>query len=303
MSASHQHMRDAWTVVGGRPDPVQLAGVLSPIIDEIDPDLIIVFGSAARAAMTAGSDVDLVVVKEVTSLEELGRRARKCLPRHHPPVDIVPATKQLLSNCRDSLSWVYGPAMADGLVAYERGRDCRQPGERVWQKLATQESEEERMVRILRYRREETLDWLDKARKDMTIVRSSDATIDPEARCYSAQAAAEKALKALVVAHGRPVRAEHDLRAFADQLRSLGETLPARATDEELSRLAEYGGPAQYPRWKGETTVADSVRFCEIAAQVYEHARQRAAEILRAEGPHVPRPARDPRATKDPGRD
>ena len=290
MSASHQSMRDAWTVVGGRPDPAQLAGVLSPIIDKIDPDLIIVFGSAARAVMTTGSDVDLVVVKDVISLEELGRRARECLPRPHPPVDIVPATKQLLSNCRDSLSWVYGPAMADGLVAYERGRDRKKSSERVWQKLATQESEEERMVRILRYQREEALDWLDKAGRDMTIVRSSDTTIDPEARCYSAQAATEKALEALVVAHGQPVRAEHDLQVFAERLRSLGEVLPTLATDAELGRLAEYGGPAQYPRWQGETTAADSARFCELAAQVYEQARKRAPEILRGQGPPVPRP-------------
>ena len=108
---------------------------------------------------------------------------------------------------------------------------------------------------------------MDKARKDLTVVRSKDAEIDPEARCYSAQAATEKSLKALLVAHGQPVRAEHDLEVFADELRALGEVLPAVATAQELKRLAEYAGAAQYPGWAGETTEADAARFCEIAVQ------------------------------------
>lgn len=275
-------------MIGGRPDSDQLAGIISPIVRTIDPDLVIVFGSAARATMTPESDVDLVVVKDVANLRELGRRTRECLPRPHPPVDIVPATRALLSNHRESLSWVYGPAMADGIVAYERGRNHARGSERAWDRIAVDESREQRMVRVFRYQRDETLDWLDKARKDLTVVRSKDAEIDPEARCYSAQAATEKSLKALLVAHGQPVRAEHDLEGFADELRAQGEVLPAVATAQELKRLAEYAGAAQYPGWAGETTEADAARFCEIAVQVYERARERAPQILRAHEPSAP---------------
>ena len=272
-------------MTGGKPDPDQLAGIISPIVEAIDPDLVIVFGSAARATMTTESDVDLVVVKDVANLRELRRRTRACLPEPHPPVDIVPATRALLRNHRESLSWVYGRAMAQGIVAYERGRTRTGRSERAWDRIATEESEEERVVRVFRYQREETLDWLEKARKDLTVVRSTDADIDPEARCYSAQAATEKALKALLVAHGRPVRAEHELEGFAQELRRTGEVLPEVATPEALKRLAEYGGAAQYPGWDGETTAADAARFCEVAVQVYEQARARAPEILRARAP------------------
>lgn len=37
------------------------------------------------------------------------------------------------------------------------------------------------------------MDWLRKAQNDLTVVSSSGATIDPDARCYSAQTATQKA--------------------------------------------------------------------------------------------------------------
>ena len=82
------------------------------------------------------------------------------------------------------------------------------------------------MVRTFRYQREEMRSWLEKARKDMTGVEGKDTALDPEVRCYFAYAAAEKALKALLVAHGKPVRAEHDLAALAREVRRAGEPLP-----------------------------------------------------------------------------
>ena len=84
------------------------------------------------------------------------------------------------------------------------------------------------------------------------------------------------------------------MEVFADELRALGEVLPAVATAQELKRLAEYAGAAQYPGWAGQTTEADAARFCEIAAQGYERARERAPQILQAHEP----PARS-RAQQD----
>ena len=158
---------------------MQLGAVISPIIEALDPDLVIVFGSAARATMTADSDVDLLVVKDVANVRELGSRARDCLPDRHPPVDVLGATRELLSNHRESLSWVYGPAMAEGIVAYERDTKRSNGRRRAWDAVATEESVDERVVRTFRYQREEMCDWLEKARKDMTIVTSKDRSIDP----------------------------------------------------------------------------------------------------------------------------
>ena len=47
-------------------------------------------------------------------------------------------------------------------------------------------------------------------------VNTTDAAIPFAPRAYSAQAATEKALKALLVAHGRPVPFDHDPNTLAD---------------------------------------------------------------------------------------
>ena len=275
----------AWHVVDGKPDRDQMQAVLSPVIENVDPELIIVFGSAARGAMTEGSDLDVLIVKEVENLRALAAQARKSLSPEHPPIDIVPATLELLYRHQDSLSWVYGPAVAEGIVAYRKNGRAVQGEERARDTLHLgDESENARMVRVFRYRKEEALDWLRKARGDLTVVKSKDGTIDREARCYSAQAATEKALKALLVARGRRVRGQHILSDFSTELQQAGEVLPASATREQLERLSEYGGPAQYPGWDGETTEDDERRFRKIAIDMEDHARRRVAEILDGAG-------------------
>ena len=89
-----------WRLVDGRPDPDQLAGVIAPIIQQIQPDLVILFGSTAGDTMTADSDVDLVVVKDAADLRGLAAGSHGCVPEPHPPLDIVPATRELLRNHR-----------------------------------------------------------------------------------------------------------------------------------------------------------------------------------------------------------
>ena len=89
-----------WKLVDGRPDPDQLAGVIAPIVQEIQPDLVILFGSAARCNMAADSDVDLVVVKDLLDDHQrildvtgwISPAARTWIERHsHVPLLVDPA--------------------------------------------------------------------------------------------------------------------------------------------------------------------------------------------------------------------
>ena len=272
-----------WIVVNGHPDENQLKRVINHIVQGVRPERIIVFGSAARGAMTDSSDLDLLIVKPVEDLRRLAAQARESLPSEHPPIDIVPATPQLLSTHRDCLSLVYRPALQEGVVAYDDNQPITYGSRRASETLpALHESASETMVRTLHYQREEAIDWLRHAGKDLTVVNSKDRTIDPEARCFSAQAATEKALKALLVAHGQPVPLRHKLENLATQLQSSGEKLRAEATTEKLEELSEYGGPAQYPAWTGKTTSDDEQDFCEMAQKVNAHAQKRVPAILEA---------------------
>ena len=52
-----------WAQSGGKPDPKKLRAALEAIENAVEPDIVILYGSAARSAMKANSDVDLMLVK------------------------------------------------------------------------------------------------------------------------------------------------------------------------------------------------------------------------------------------------
>lgn len=127
--------------------------------------------------------------------------------------------------------------------------------------------------------------WIEKAREDLTVVDTTDAAIPCAPRAYSAQAATEKALKALLVAHGQPVPFDHDLNTLADLAVRQGEELPPVADRDALAALSAYGGPAQYPNYGrgGDPGAAD--RFAAGARAMTAHARSRVVALLRCKPP------------------
>ena len=261
---------DAWTVIDGRPDETELRPVLDAIAAAVDPDRIIVFGSAARGTMTADSDVDLLVVKRTDDLRALRAAVRAALAANRRPVDVVAGTPRMLDEQRRCLSMVYGPALRDGIVAWARGAR-ETAGAPAWSTLPERKGTSGEMVRTLRFRREEADTWLARAQEDLTVVNTTDAAIPFAPRAYSAQAATEKALKALLVAHGRPVPFDHDPDTLADLAVQQGEELPAVAARDALEALSDYGGPAQYPHY-GEADPGAETLFPAIANEMTAHA-------------------------------
>ena len=281
-TARHVHgSPNTWTVTDGRPDATELQPVLDAIAAAVDPDRIIVFGSAARGTMTAGSDVDLLVVKRTDDLPALRATVRAALAANRRPVDVVAGTPRMLDEQRRCLSMVYGPALRDGIVAWARGaREAA--GTPAWSTLPERKGTSGEMVRTLRFRREEADTWLARAREDLTVVNTTDAAIPFAPRAYSAQAATEKAFKALLVAHGRPVPFDHDLNMLADLAVQQGEALPAVAARDALEALSDYGGAAQYPHYGGaDPDPGAETLFPAIANEVTAHAASRVDAIMR----------------------
>ena len=302
-TARHVHgPPDAWTVIDGRPDETELRPVLDAIAAAVDPDRIIVFGSAARGTMTADSDVDLLIVKRTDDLRALRAAVRAALAANRRPVDVVAGTPRMLDEQRRCLSMVYGPALRDGIVAWARSTH-ETTGAPAWSTLPERKGTSGEMVRTLRFRREEADTWLAKAREDLTVVNTTDAAIPFAPRAYSAQAATEKALKALLVAHGRPVPFDHDPDMLADFAIQQGEALPAVAGRDALEALSEYGGPAQYPHY-GEADPAAETLFPVIANAVTAHAASRVDALMRGKRPRkaAGEAGRPGRKGKRPGR-
>lgn len=102
---------------------------LSKLLEEITrrilavsvPEQIILFGSYARGAPDPDSDLDLLVIE--TGIEAPRResvRLRRALRGLHVPIDVVVATPQQIERHRDTIGLIYGPAVREGRVLYER---------------------------------------------------------------------------------------------------------------------------------------------------------------------------------------
>jgi len=85
------------------------------------PEQIILFGSYARGEPGPDSDLDLLVVE--SSVEAPRResvRLRRALRGLLVPIDVVVATPQQIKRHRDTIGLIYGPAVREGRVLYDR---------------------------------------------------------------------------------------------------------------------------------------------------------------------------------------
>ncbi|MDE0140714.1 MAG: nucleotidyltransferase domain-containing protein [Caldilineaceae bacterium] len=99
--------------------------MVEKIVEEVNPDQIILFGSRARGDARAGSDVDLVVVESEPFGQERSRRQEaarlyRTLSGFLVSKDILVYSRDEVHYWRDSLNHVLARALREGRVLYER---------------------------------------------------------------------------------------------------------------------------------------------------------------------------------------
>ena len=91
------------------------------ILSVSSPERIILFGSYARGEQNANSDVDLLVIeKNVNAPRQESVRLRRVLRGLMVPIDVLVATPEQIERHRESVGLIYGPAVREGRVIYER---------------------------------------------------------------------------------------------------------------------------------------------------------------------------------------
>jgi len=95
-----------------------LRAIVRRIVEAVQPEKIILFGSAARGEMGPDSDVDLLVVKSGVHRRELAARLYRELADLPVPKDIIVATPEDLERHRDTIGLVYRTALREGRVVY-----------------------------------------------------------------------------------------------------------------------------------------------------------------------------------------
>jgi HEPN domain-containing protein len=114
---------------------------------------------------------------------------------------------------------------------------------------------------------DEALRWFSFAREDLATARACFEQPEIPARqsCYFAQQAAEKAIKALLIANGGQVPRSHDLDFLRNKLPP-GARL--HSTHPSLSDLTEWVVGARYPDAYDAATDGDAAKALETASEV-----------------------------------
>jgi predicted nucleotidyltransferase len=99
--------------------------IVSSLVEEVEPERIVLFGSQARDGATAGSDIDLLVVEQQPFGPERSRRKEmvrlwRALPMLTAGADILVYSSDEVERWRESRYHVVGRALREGRVLYER---------------------------------------------------------------------------------------------------------------------------------------------------------------------------------------
>ena len=106
-------------------DEALLQRMTTAIVDEADPERVILFGSRARGDAGPDSDVDLIVIEAEPFGPDRDRRAEavrlwRALSGIEVAADILVYSRDEVDYWRDSLNHVLARALREGRVLYER---------------------------------------------------------------------------------------------------------------------------------------------------------------------------------------
>ena len=98
-----------------------LEKVLEIIIKEVDPDMIVLFGSLARGDQKENSDVDLLIIKEdLKGSRNLLKKVYSSLSGIGTPIDMILVDSKKLNDHLNDPYMIYGQALKEGRTLYAK---------------------------------------------------------------------------------------------------------------------------------------------------------------------------------------
>lgn len=261
----------------GAPSPERLHAAITLVVEKLQPDQIILFGSAARNEMAERSDLDLLVIKE---------RGKGVPPRHDrwqcartgDKLDVIVMDRATAERHRLSASHIQGVALEEGRTIYVR--DGITPADTgpayTWNGAE--------MVRTTKFEPDHSNELLEQAERRW---RSANREEHPADRCEFLQQSMERALKAFITADGRRVEHTHALDELWTQAEANGERIGASRNPEQLDKLSRYAGAWRYavpPDEEPATTWSENRITGE---DLLNHARRRVPQLIQQTRNHL----------------
>ena len=253
------------------PDAYRLRAAIDLVVARLQPDQIILFGSAAREEMTERSDLDLLVIRNRGSREpETDHEHWEC-PQTGDELDVILMDRTTAERGRRSAAYIQGAALEEGRTIYARDgiTPVRTGSCHVWNG--------DEMVKSTLYEPDHAGEFLDQAEERWETARNAQRAVFG---CEMLQASMERALKALITAQGRRVTHRHDLNALWNEAESEGERIRARRDPAGLDKLSKYAGDWQYAVPPEADPDADWESNRATGEDLLAHARRRVPELI-----------------------
>ena len=233
--------------------------IVERVVEIARPQKIILFGSAARGDMRAHSDLDfLVIIRDDQDRREVERRIYTSSLSKSMPVDVIVASTSAIARYKHSHALVYKPALREGKVMYES------PNQEIPPDPEDLPSEE---YPPGRYPPDDPREWMALAKHDLVRAKRRVPDEDEgflESLCFDAQQAAEKAIKARMIALDVEFPYTHDIKELLESLESAGDAIPDEVRAAEA--LTPYAAIMRYPNQcplAGEEQYLAAIRAAE----------------------------------------
>ncbi len=255
----------------GAPSSERLEAAIAMVVKELQPDQIILFGSAARNEMSDHSDLDLLVLKEHGDTRSPIHHNHWTCPASGDQLDVIVMNRATAERHRQSASHLQGAALEEGRTLYVRKGITPTPTG------PTYTWDGEQMVRTTKFTPDHANELLQTAERRWRTTNREEHPVD---RCKFLQEAMEHAFKALITAEGRRVQHTHDINELWKQAEADGERIQANRQPEPLKKLSNYAGSWRYalPADEDPTKTWSDNRL--TGEDVLNHARRRVPQLI-----------------------
>jgi uncharacterized protein len=95
-----------------------LQEIVRRIVAAVQPEKIVLFGSAVRGEMGPDSDLDLLVIKPCSHRRRTAQKIERSLIGTGIPTDIIVAKPEDIEEYKDTIGLIYRPALREGKTIY-----------------------------------------------------------------------------------------------------------------------------------------------------------------------------------------
>jgi HEPN domain-containing protein len=248
------------------------------VVEKLQPDQIILFGSAARNEMSEWSDLDLLVLKEHDENGSPVHHDHWTCPTSGDQLDVIVMDRATAERHRQSASHLQGAALEEGRTLYVRNgiTPARTGPTYTW--------DGKQMVKSTRFEPDHCNELLEKAERKWNTANRED---HPSDKCEYLQNSMELAFKALITAQGRRVQHTHELDDLWTQAQASGEQIQAIRNPEQLEKLTKYAGNWRYDLPANEDPAKTWAQNRVTGEDLLNHARARVPQLLQETRNHL----------------